>query len=60
MPLHTLVGLAAGDSTGLDLTVMVTVEDPVQPAVVPVTVYTVVVPGVTLTGVPDKLPGIQL
>ena len=49
-----------GVNTGFGFTVTVTVFEPVQPDAVPVTVYVVVVPGVTDTGLPGKDPGIQV
>ena len=59
VPLQIVARVAVGVTTGLRLTVTVTVADPVHPEAVPVTVYVVVEPGVTETGVPDKLPGIH-
>jgi hypothetical protein len=52
-------GEAVADNVKLLLTVKVTVVFPVHPEAVPVTVYTVVAPGLTETGVPVRLPGIQ-
>lgn len=52
--------MAITDITGFELMVTVTLAVPVQPAAVPVTVYVVVAAGVTETGVPFKLPGIQV
>ena len=52
---------AVVETVGNGFTVMTRVAELVQPfAAVPVTVYVVVVAGVTTTDVPDKLPGIQL
>ena len=45
---------------GNGLTVTVTVFEPEQPVEVPVTVYVVVPPGVTVVVDPDKEPGIQV
>jgi hypothetical protein len=56
-PLHIVEGVAVGVITGFGLTVTLTVAVPVQPAALPVTVYVVVVAGVTDTGVPVKPPG---
>ena len=47
------------ETVGAGLTVIVLVAVPVQPPVVPVTVYVVVVVGETVTIVPVKLPGIH-
>jgi hypothetical protein len=59
-PAHTVAGFAEAAIIGAEFTVTVVVADAVQPFVVPVTIYVVVDPGVTVTGVPDKFPGIQL
>lgn len=59
VPLQIVAGVAVGVTTGFGLTVTVTVDDPVHPEAVPVTVYVVVDPGVTETGVPAILPGIH-
>jgi hypothetical protein len=59
-PTQMVEGVADGVTTGLGFTVTETVLVPEQPAAVPVTVYTVVNPGVTVTGEPLKLPGIQV
>ena len=59
-PLHIVAGVAVEEITGFGFTVTVRVADPVHPEAVPLTVYIVVEPGVTETGVPAKLPGIQL
>ena len=58
-PLQIVAGVAVGVTTGLGLTDTVTVAEPVHPEAVPVTVYVVVDPGVTETGVPAILPGIH-
>ena len=54
--------VAAPDATtvGGGLTFTVTSAVPVQPFVVPVTVYVVVEDGVNVCDVPLRLPGIQL
>jgi hypothetical protein len=51
-----VVVVTVGD--GVTVISRVAVEE--QPVLVPVTVYVVVVAGVTVTEVPDKFPGIQL
>jgi len=53
------VGVAVAVITGLGFTVKVTVELPVHPEVVPVTVYVVVFAGETVVCVPINEPGIQ-
>ena len=53
------MGVAVAVMTGLGFTVKVTVELPVQPEAVPVTVYVVVFAGETVVCVPIKEPGIQ-
>ena len=56
--METAVGVMV--SVGAGFTVMVRVAVPVQPAVVPVTVYVVVVVGETVTDVPVSDPGIHV
>jgi hypothetical protein len=51
--------LAEAVTVGFGFTVSVTVAVPVQPNVVPVTVYFVVVAGETVKGVPTNGPGSQ-
>lgn len=58
-PIQIVAGVAKGVNTGFGLTVTNKVAEPVQPAAVPVTVYVVEEFGVTITGVPFKLPGIH-
>jgi hypothetical protein len=53
------VGLAATVIVGFGLTVTSTVLVPAQPPVLPVTVYVVVIVGVTVTGLPPSEPGIH-
>lgn len=55
-----MVCVAEAVTDGAGFTVMATVLVPVQPLVVPVTVYVVVDVGVTVTLLPERLPGIQL
>lgn len=52
--------LAEAVTVGVAFTVMSRVAVPVQPEVVPVTVYVVVVAGETVTDVPLREPGIQV
>jgi hypothetical protein len=59
-PVQIAAGMAMGEMIGVGLTFTVTVSVPVQPAAVPVTVKVVVIPGVTETGVPAKLPGFHI
>jgi len=59
-PSQIAAGEAVAPTTGMGLTVTVTVEVPLHPAAdKPVTVYTVVAVGQTLTVVPASVPGIQ-
>jgi hypothetical protein len=58
-PTQITEGVAEGVNTGFGLTVTTTLFDPVQPAAVAVTLYVVVVVGLTVIGEPGKLPGIQ-
>jgi hypothetical protein len=59
-PTQMVEGVADGVTTGLGFTVTDTMLVPVQPAAVPVTEYTVLDTGVTVTGEPLKLLGIQV
>jgi len=59
-PVQIAAGEAVAPTTGMGLTVTVTVEVPLHPAAdKPITVYTVVAVGQTLTVVPARVPGIQ-
>jgi len=59
-PLQTAVGEAEAVMAAVELTVTVTVLVPIQPAaLVPVTVYVVVEPGLTVMDAPDA-PVLQL
>lgn len=61
LPAQITVEVGVTFTTGSVLTVMDTVEVFVHPfASVPASVYVVVAAGVTVTGLPLKLPGIQL
>jgi hypothetical protein len=61
LPLQIVPPVVVVVTVGEGVTVINCVAVEVQPfAAVPVTVYVVVVAGVTVTVVPDKLPGIQL
>lgn len=60
LPLLQITILVGTVTVGKGLTVTVTVAEPVHPEAVLVSVYVVVDPGVTETGVPAKLPGIHV
>ena len=52
-PLHIAAGLAEAVTVGNGLTVTLTVAVPEHPALVPVTVYVVVLDGVTVIELPE-------
>ena len=60
LPAQIVGALAVAVTVGEGFTVITRVAVPVQPAVVPVTVYVVVIAGETVTEVPVNDPGIQL
>ena len=60
-PKHIAVGLELAVTVGLNITVIAMVFVAIQPkAVVPDTVYTVLVIGLTVTVVPIEPPGFQV
>jgi hypothetical protein len=60
LPLQIAVGLLTDVTVGTGATLIVMVDCPVQPNVLPVTVYVVFIVGVTTTLLPLKVPGIQV
>jgi hypothetical protein len=58
-PTHIVAGVAVNDRTGLGSTVTTTVFEPVHPLALPVTLYVVVITGLTDTGEPGRLPGVH-
>ncbi len=58
-PAQILFGLAVAVTLTPGFTLTFTVFEALQPPVVPVTVYMVVVPGATVTGFPFKPPGVH-
>lgn len=58
-PTHMVTGVAVTVRTGLGLTVTTIVFEPVHPFAVPVTLYVVVITGLTDTGEPGRLPGVH-